>query len=144
VPNANPKDILTALESTLTPLVPDTIRQLVVGADSDPGDGFPYCRVFLDTVNSPEADTVSYERTWTFAVEVWQEYSQKSKRDAELDLANALHYVMNKLQGDWQLGIGVEGLEINASPVMPGQLNGAPARMCRLSVNVLTLVQNPS
>lgn len=121
-----------------------TLKQLVIGRDADHNGGFILGRIYLDTFDNPIADTISYERTYDVIVELWQELTQKSKRNAELDLANALHLVLNRISGSWQLGIGVEGMEITSSPIQLAQLNGAPMLLARVRCRVLTLVQNPT
>src|SRR5205823_267950 len=117
----NPKDIISAIKTTLTAspsLVPATLRQILLGMDTDFSSGFPVCRIFLTDFASPIADTVSYERTYGIAVEVLQEATAKSRENAELDFANAIHAVLNRLQATggtpatWQLGIGIENLQI--------------------------------
>ena len=109
-----------------------------------------FCRIFLVDLSSPVADTISYERTYTFAVEVWQEYSQKTKENAELDFCNAVDAVLNRLQSTagtpqrWQLGIGVEKTEVQASIAGVSQAEGAPLRVASIRLTVTTLVQNPT
>lgn len=145
--NNSPKDILLAIESTLTAapsLVPNTIRQLEIGREPDHHDGFPLCCVYLADVTSPVADTVSYERTYTFTIDFWQESTAKSKRNAELDYADFLHKVLNRLQGNWQLGIGVENSAVEGGPVRPGTINGTPGFVGSIRFTVLTLIQNPA
>jgi hypothetical protein len=146
--NVNPKDILTGIESTLTasPTLVNSscLQAVVIGRDADHSGGFPFCRIYLDTFDNPIADTVSYERTYTFAVEIWQEMTAKSKRNAELDLANALHLVLNRLSGTWQLGLGVEGLTITGGPVRSVELNGGPMIVAPITVTVTDLIQNPA
>ena len=145
--NNSPRDILLAIEATLTAspsLVPATIRQLVIGRDPDHSAGFPFCCVYLADFTSPVADTVSYERTYVFAIEFWQEATAKAKRDAELDYAGFLHTLLNRLQGTWQLGIGVEGSSVENGPVRAAEIDGTPAFVSTIRFSVLTLVQNPA
>lgn len=144
---ANPKDILTALKSTLTAspsLVPATLRQIQLGVDSDVSSGFPFCRIFLTDFTSPAEDTISYSREFGFAVEIWQEFTNKSKENAELDFCNAIHAVLNRLNGTWQLGIAVEKTRIETTPVRTIEINGAPTRIASIRVVVTTLIQNPT
>jgi len=89
------------------------------------------------------ADTASYERRYTILVEVWQELSVKSKEDAELDAANALHQVLDRLSGTWQLGASVESTEISGQ-VQAADANGGPMLVATIRLNVTTLIQNPS
>src|SRR3954465_1728260 len=102
MPNVNPKDILTAIKTTLTAspslVNSTTLKQIEIGMDVDHDAGFPFCRIYLDDFSSPVADTTSYERSYAFGIDVLQEFTQKSKADAEKDLANALHAVLNRLQ----------------------------------------------
>jgi hypothetical protein len=145
--NNNAKDILSAIKTTLTAstsLVPNTLKAIKLGVDADHDSGFPYCRIYLVDFASEIADTISYRRTYTFAVEIWQEYSQKSKENAELDFCNAIDAVVNRLNGTWQLGIGVEKSEVQVSLAGNGQANGAPLRAASIRLQVTTLVQNPS
>src|ERR1700712_2747828 len=98
----NPKDILTAIKATLTAspsLVPATLRAVLLGVDGDQSAGFPVCRIYLTDFTSEITDTVSTTRTYGFAIDVLQEYSQKTKENAELDLCNAVHTVLNRLEG---------------------------------------------
>src|SRR5947208_2477424 len=94
----NEKDILSAVKTTLTAspsLINSTcLKQIVIGRDSDASSGFPLVRIFLSDFSSPVADTISYERTYGIMVEVWQEASAKTKENAELDFANAVHQVL--------------------------------------------------
>lgn len=126
----NAKAILLAVEATLTAsptLVNSTcLKQVVIGRDTDHSAGFPFCRIYLDNFASPVADTVSYERGYAVVVEIWQETANKGIRNAELDLANALHQVLDRLAGTWQLGIGVENTEIRSSPIQVMEANGGP------------------
>lgn len=130
--------------------MPATLKQVNVGLDSDVDKGYPFARIYVLEVSSPVADTVSYERAWTFAVEVLQEATAKSRRDAELDFAHAIHAVLNRIQGTggspaaWQLGIGVENTEVQTSPVKLVETAQGPARSALIRVTVTTLVQNPS
>lgn len=154
MPNANPKDILTAIKTTLTAspslVNSTTLKQVEIGMDIDTDAGFPFVRIYMLDVDSPVADTVSYERAWAFGVDVLQEFTQKSKENAELDLANALHAVLNRLQATggtpptWQLGVGIEKAEIQTTPVRTVQVNGTPMRMASIRLVCTTLVQNPS
>src|SRR4051794_4295795 len=94
----NPKDVLTAIKTTLTAspsLVPATLRAVLLGADGDQSSGFPFARVYLTDFTSEITDTVSTTRKYSFAIDILQEYTQKSKENAELDLCNALHTVLN-------------------------------------------------
>ena len=149
----NPRDILSAVKTTLAAspsLVPATVRQILLGMDTDFSAGFPAARIYLSDFSSPVTDTVSYERTWGIMIEVWQEATAKNKEDAELDFANAIHTVLNRLQGTggspatWQLGIGVENAEVQASPIKLVESPMGPMRVAPIRLTVTTLIQNPS
>jgi hypothetical protein len=151
--NLNPKDILTAFKTTLTAspsLIPDSVQQIQIGVDIDTSVGFPFVRIYLENFDSPIADTISYERQYVFNIDILQEFTNKSKEDAEKDLANALHKVLNRLQATggtpptWQLGIGVEKMEIESSPIQTVAINGSPMRMAKIRVIITTLIENPS
>jgi hypothetical protein len=144
----NAKDILLAFESTLTAsptLVTSTcLKEIQIGRSSDHTLGFPYLTISLGTFVNPVADTVSYERVYGFNLDIWQEMTNKSKRNAELDLANALHKVLDRLSGTWQLGIGVESTEIVAGQIQAVETNAGPMLVAPIKVNVTTLIQNPT
>lgn len=146
--NNNAKDILLAVEATLTAsptlIATDCLKQIVIGRSTDHSSGFPFCRIYLENFVNPIADTVSYERTYVIAVEIWQELTNKTQRNAELDLANALHKVLDRLSGTWQLGISIEKTEIVNSPVQQVEGNPGPMLLAPIKLNVLTLIQNPS
>lgn len=144
--NVTLPDILTAILSSLTAepsLVPDTLKQINLGVDAD-ATGYPYCRVYLTDFSSALVDTITYARTYSFAVEIWQEYSQASKETAEINLCTAIDAVMDRLNGDWQLGIGVEKSEIQTSIMTVSEAAGSPIRRATLRFTVTNLVQNPS
>ena len=146
--NKTIKQILTALYDTLTAspsLAPATVKQIVKGVDADTSLGFPFVRIYLVSPASALADNLpSYERTHTFAVEILQEAVNKSKQNAEEDFCTAIEGVLNRLNGTWQLGIGVENCEIQPSTVSNQEMSGALMRVCRITVQVTTLVENPS
>lgn len=145
--NKTLKQILTALYDTLTAspsLVPDTVKQIVRGVNADTSDGFPFVRIYLLLPSSPVADTITYERKHTFAVEILQEATNKSKQNAEEDLCTAIEGVLNRLNGTFQLGVGVENTEIQISPVTNQEINGAWFRVAKITVEVTTLVENPT
>lgn len=146
MPNESAADILAAIYDALTAdpsLIPDTLKAVKLGIDADHSAGFPFCRIYLVDFSSPVADTISYERTFTFAVEIWQEYSQASKENAELNLLNAVEGVLNRLNGRWSLGDTVELSDIPTSPVATKEANGAVYRAATIRLVVTTLVQNP-
>jgi hypothetical protein len=150
----NAKDILSAVKTTLTAspsLINSTcLKQIVIGRDSDASSGFPFVKIYLNDFSSPIADTVSYERTYGIMVEVWQEASAKSKENAELDFANAVHQVLNRLQATggtpptWQLGVGVELTEVQPSPVRYVEVAQGAMLIAPIRLVVTTLIQNPS
>lgn len=139
--------ILQAIYNTLTAspsLAPSTLKQIRIGVDADTSTGFPFCRIYLVDFSSPIADTISYERQFSFNVEILQEFTNKSKENAELDFCTAIDAVMNRLNGTWQLGIGVEKSVIETSAVRTVELSGAPMRVATIRFTVTTLVQNPA
>ncbi len=143
--NVTASDILSAIHATLTAapsLVPDTLKQVKIGLDSDHDAGFPFCRVYLVDFASQLVDTVTHQRTYTFAVEVWQEISQASREAAELNFCNAIEGVMNRLNGTWQLGIGVENSEVQSSIATVREGVASPMRVASIRLSVTNLVQN--
>lgn len=146
--NNNVKAILQAVKATLiaspTLVNSTTLKEVVIGRLTDHSQGFPFVRVYLEDFDSPVADTVSYERRYGIAVEIWQELTNKTKEDAELDLANALHSVLDRLGGTWQLGISVENTEIVSGAIRVVEVNGGPMLLAPLKLNVTTLIQSPS
>lgn len=146
--NNNAKAILQAVKTTLTAspslVNSTTLKEVVIGRTTDHSQGCPFVRVYLEDWDGPIADTVSYERRYGVAVEIWQEITAKTKEDAELDLANALHTVLDRLGGTWQLGISVELSEIAPGQIRLAELNAGPALLAPIRLNVTTLIQNPS
>lgn len=122
----------------------DCLKEIQIGRSNDHTLGFPYCCIYLDTFDNPIADTVSYERTYGVSIEIWQEITNKSKRNAELDLANALHKVLDRLSGTWLLGTTLEGSQVAPGQTRLVETNAGPTLIAPIKLNVLTLVQNPS
>lgn len=147
MPNNSPSALLSAIKTTLIAnpsLVPDTLRAIHLGANADQSSGFPFARIYLTDFTSEVTDNISTTRRYSFAVEIFQEYTQKSKENAELDLCTAVHGVLNRLEGTWQLGADVEMSVVQESQVQTVEIGGAPCRMARIRLTASTLVQNPA
>jgi hypothetical protein len=143
--NNNPKDVLLAVETVVTAspsLVATTcLKELVIGRSAEHASGYPLGRIWLDDFAIELEDTETDGFIYGVNIELWQELTNKSKRNAELDLANALHQVLVRLRANWQLGIGVEKTEILPGQIRQVETNVGPALLAPIKLRVTTLVR---
>ena len=139
MPNNVTASAITNAVYTLLSAVAE-LQQVKIGRDGDHDGGFPFCRVFLVGVENPVEDTKSYLRKYRFLIEVIQETTAKSKRDAELDWQAACDAVLGTLQQNWQLGAaGVQNSVVEQSAVRTAEINGGPMVAMQITLAVETL-----
>lgn len=124
------------------------IQQLVLGRSGVADQGFPLGRVFLVASGSEKADNrPSNYRTYTFAIDLFQETSQKTKAAAEADLQDAIDAVLDKLEAKWRLPDGSNVPTVDDSVIRPGPIDESelpfgPSLRCTIILECRTLIES--
>lgn len=147
IANNSASSIRTALNTHLTALVTaNVLKQVKIGRDSDSSAGYPFCRFFLDGVESDAVDNAPSDyRTYRFRVDVVQQFTALSVADAEAAFEDAVDAVLDKLNSKWQLPDGasaptVDNSVIEVSGVQVVEANSGPALFVSILLAAKTLV----
>lgn len=65
--------------------------------------GSPSVRFYIATIDTRHVAQRDYRRGWGFRVEIVQEASQKSARQAEIDLGKAVDCLFDLIEENWDL-----------------------------------------
>lgn len=142
--NNSCQSIRTALNTHLSAVT--QLKQVKIGRDADSSGGFPFCRFYLVAVESQAVDNQPSDyRTYRFAIEIFQENTNKTKQNAEADFEDALDAVLDKLNTKWQLPDGssvptVDNSVIEVSPIQEVEINAGPCLVARILLACRTLI----
>ena len=118
----------------------------MIGRNIDASGGFPFCRFYLVEVTSQAIDNQpSDNRTYKFAIDIFQENTNKTKATAEADFEDAVDAVLDKLNAQWKVPDGssvptVDNSVIGTSPVREVEMGFGPALVCTISFEAKTLI----
>lgn len=116
------------------------IQQVAYGRTTDVSSGYPYCRVYFDGVTGDWEDQQSWNASYSFAIELYQEISAKSKAQAEEDLEDVAYEVIRALVTGWRLSGAADDTQIQASPAEEVNTQQGPAVMLKITLYTRSLI----
>jgi hypothetical protein len=103
--------------------------------------GFPACRFYLiSTENELKTNAPDYWRTYTFAIDIFQETSQKANDTAEANFQDAIDAVMDKLNAEWLLDDNVDVSSVQTGSVELREINAGPCLVMTFQFAARTLI----
>ncbi len=104
--------------------------------------GFPACRAFLTGIRDELTDTNNNYRTYVLGIDIVQiiAINNVTKANSEAEFQDAVDAVIDKLNVQWQLGIGIEMSLVEAGAVREEETPQGLAITMSLTLLAKTLI----
>lgn len=135
--------ICTAINTDIAAVT--QVEQVTDSRSIDISLGFPFCRFYLDKTRTKNVDNQPSDEIWyDFALELWQETTNKTKTVAEADGGAASEAIIKKFLADWQLKAGGSTANCDNSMIQDGPVGlregpQGPCTVHSMHLSVMTL-----